>query len=73
VERLPNKQLPDGYHYLFSYFEYTGDDYEQDMRRMAADQETQRWWDLCKPCLEPTEDLPPGEVWAPMDQVFYQA
>ncbi|GAG27149.1 unnamed protein product, partial [marine sediment metagenome] len=56
----------------FSYFEYTGEDFEADMATMAADEETQRWWDECKPCLEPVEDLPPGEVWAPMESVFFQ-
>ena len=57
--------------YLFSYFEYTGDDFEADMAAMAADEETLRWWDECKPCLDPVEDLPPGEVWAPMQSVFF--
>ena len=28
--------------YLFSYYEYTGDNYEADMAKMAADSETQR-------------------------------
>ncbi len=65
------KELPDGHHYLFSYFEYMGDDLDADMKKMAAHKETQRWWAVCKPCLEPIEDLPPGEVWAPMDQVFF--
>ncbi len=66
-------KLPDGQHYLFSYFEYTGDDFEADMAHMAADAETQRWWAECKPCLEAVEELPPGEVWAPMQSVFFQA
>jgi len=65
-------RLPDGHHYLFSYFEYTGDDLDADMATMAADPEVRRWWDECKPCLEPVEDLPPGEVWAPMQSVFFQ-
>jgi L-rhamnose mutarotase len=67
------KELPDGRQYLFSYLEYAGDDFEQDMQKMAQHEETQRWWDLCKPCLEPVGDLPPGEVWAPMEQVFFHA
>ena len=66
------KKLPDGHHYLFSYLEYTGEDFEADMKRMAADEETQRWWAVCKPCLKPVEELPPGEVWATMQEVFYQ-
>lgn len=67
------KKLPDGHHYLFSYFEYVGNDFDADMKKMAANPETQKWWAICKPCLEPVEELPPGEVWAPMNQVFFHA
>ena len=28
---------------LFSYFEYTGDDFKADMEKMAADPGTQKW------------------------------
>jgi len=38
------RQLDDGQHYLFSYFEYTGNDFQADMAAMAADETTQRWW-----------------------------
>ena len=31
--------------YLFSYYEYDGDDFEADMAKMAADPNTQAWWD----------------------------
>lgn len=66
------KQLPDGEHYLFSYFEYTGDDFQADMAKMAADPETQRWWAECKPCMEATDPHnPPGEVWSPLDEIFH--
>ena len=67
------KTRPTGEHYLFSYVEYVGDDFQADMKRMAADREVQRWWAECKPCFEQIEDLPPGEVWAAMESVFYQA
>ena len=66
------KTLPGGEHYLFSYFEYAGDDFEADMQRMAADPEIQRWWGECKPCFDNVDNLPPGEVWAPADEVFHQ-
>lgn len=64
-------RLPDGHDYLFGYFEYLGDDYEADMQKMAADEETQRWWAVCKPMMQPVSDLPPGEVWTPLEEVFY--
>ncbi len=41
--------------FLFSYFEYTGTDFEADSARMAADPITQQWWDVCKPCQQPLE------------------
>ena len=39
--------------YMFSYFEYDGEDYEADMEKMAADPTTQHWWSLVKPLMQP--------------------
>lgn len=64
-------RMPDGQDYLFSYFEYVGDDFDAGIAAMAADGETQRWWALCKPLLTPIAVLPPGDVWAPMEEVFH--
>lgn len=58
--------------YLFSYYEYVGDDYEADMAKMAADPETQRWWAVCEPCQEPLETRTEGEWWTSMEEVFHQ-
>jgi len=58
--------------YLFSYFEYTGSDFELDMQKMAADPMTQKWWDVCKPCQVPLETCNEGEWWANMEEVFHQ-
>lgn len=57
--------------WLFSYFEYVGSDYDADMARMAADPETRRWWDVCKPCQEPLANRAEGEWWAAMEEVFH--
>ena len=57
--------------YLFSYYEYTGDDYAADMAKMAADPETQRWWSVCEPCQQPLETRASGEWWATMEEVFH--
>jgi len=65
------RRLPDGKHYLFSYFEYTGDDFAADMARMAADPVTQKWWAECMPCQEPFPDLAKGEWWATMEEIFH--
>lgn len=56
---------------MFSYFEYVGKDFDADMAKMAADPTTQRWWDVCKPLLEPLESRGPEEFWATMEEVFY--
>jgi len=56
---------------LFSYFEYSGSDFAADMARMAADQSTQEWWKLCKPCQEPLPTRKEGEWWADMEEVFH--
>jgi L-rhamnose mutarotase len=63
--------MPDGKSYLFSYFEYVGDDFAADMARMAADPATQEWWSVCKPCQEPLRDAAAGEWWAGMEEVFH--
>jgi L-rhamnose mutarotase len=65
------RQMPDGKHYLFSYFEYTGYNFEGDMALMAADPTTQQWWSHCIPCQEPLEGRAPGEWWASMEEVFH--
>lgn len=56
---------------LFSYFEYTGEDFDADMARMAADPETQRWWAVCSPCQTPLAPGGAGEHWASMAEVFH--
>ena len=66
------RKLPDGNHYLFSYFEYIGDDFAGDMAKMAADPTAQKWWDVCIPCQEPLQDPAEREWWAGMEEVFHQ-
>jgi L-rhamnose mutarotase len=65
------RQLDDGQHYLFSYFEYSGTDFAADIARMAADPTTQRWWSFCKPCQRPLANCAPEEWWANMEEVFH--
>lgn len=62
------------YHYnglLFAYMEYHGDDFDADMAKMAADETTQKWWDVCKPMQKPVEDRAEGEWWKTLDEVFH--
>jgi len=66
MRRLPDKKL-----YLFSYFEYVGNDYEKDMQGMAEDPLTLKWWDVCKPCHKPLEDRGEEEWWASTEEIFH--
>lgn len=65
------RRLEDGQYYLFSYFEYTGDNFDRDMQTMAADSTTQRWWSICGPCQQPLADRASSEWWANMEEVFH--
>jgi L-rhamnose mutarotase len=65
------RRLPDGNHYLFSYFEYYGQDFAADMAKMAADPLTQEWWAVCKPCQQPLPDVAAGQWWTDMEEVFH--
>ncbi|MBY9067175.1 L-rhamnose mutarotase [Hyphomonas sp. WL0036] len=56
---------------LVGLFEYHGTDYEADMKAMAEDPETQRWWALTDPCQTPLESVGADEWWAPMEEVFH--
>ena len=62
----------EGKFYLFAYLEYTGKDFDADMKRMAANPETVRWWKETDPCQSP---LPPaaaqGKIWADTKEVYF--
>ena len=65
------REVDDGQQYLFSYFEYQGTDFGADMAKMAADETTQRWWALCKPCQKPLDSQAADEWWSGMEEVFH--
>jgi L-rhamnose mutarotase len=56
---------------LFSYLEYTGDDYAADTAAIATDPVTQQWWALTEPCQQPVDGAGEGEWWAPLHEVFH--
>jgi L-rhamnose mutarotase len=56
---------------LFKYVEYTGDDFEADAARVAADPATQRWWALTSLCQQPLESVTEGQWWAAAEEVFH--
>lgn len=58
---------------LFSYFEYTGNDFDTDMRKMAEDSTTQRWWKETDLCQLPLPDaVAKKQVWSSMEGVFHE-
>jgi L-rhamnose mutarotase len=65
------REVAQGQFLLFSYFEYTGDDFAADMARMAADPETQRWWKETDPCQSPIPTRLDKEFWSRMEEVFH--
>ena len=60
----------EGTKYLFSYFEYTGSDYEADSKAIADDPETQGWWKETDPCQIQLSNRAPGANWSDMEMVF---
>ncbi len=65
------QEVEPGKFYLFSYFEYTGADFEADMARMAADPTTQKWWKETDPCQYAIPTHKPKEWWSRMEEVFH--
>lgn len=61
-----------GKSYLFAYLEYTGANFDADMKKMAADPETRRWWKETDPCQSPLPDAKKaGKIWADTKEVYH--
>ena len=59
-------------YYLFSHYEYVGNNYAADMKKIAADSVTQRWWRETAPCQIPLpEAAARSETWTEMEEVFH--
>ncbi len=57
--------------YLFASYDYVGDDFEADMKAMAADETTQRWWKETAPSQGRLPGTPEGEWWKRIPEVFH--
>ncbi len=58
----------DGKFYEFGYYEYTGENYEEDMAKLDAEPRNKQWLKICDPLQIPLE----GEKsWAIMERVYY--
>jgi len=60
-----------GKKYLFSYFEYIGNNLDKDLKEMALDEDTLRWWKETDNCQVRLPNAMPDENWHSMEQLFY--
>jgi L-rhamnose mutarotase len=56
---------------LFAYYEYHGEDWAADAKKMAADAGTQEWWAIHDPMQAPLATRKAGEWWAMAEEVFH--
>ena len=61
----------DGKMYLFSYFEYTGDDIAKDKAIMKADPKMGEWWKHTDPCQIRLPGTKEGDWWKSIPEVFH--
>ncbi len=64
-------ELDDDNLYLFAYYEYTGDDFEADMKKMADNETTQKWWKETDPLQIAQKNRKKGEHWMTIREVFH--
>ena len=57
--------------YLFKYFEYVGEDYEGDMKKLASEEENIKWLTFTDPCQQPVDTAEKGAWWATMEEIFH--
>jgi len=62
------QKMPDDKWYEFGYYEYTGNDFEGDMKKMGEEPRTIEWLKVCDPMQIP---LPGAEGWTDMEQVYF--
>ena len=58
----------EGKWYEFGYYEYTGDDYDGDMAKLAGEPRNIEWLKLCNPMQIP---LPGSQSWTQMEPVYH--
>lgn len=61
----------DGEKYLFSYFEYTGDDPKADFAKMAEDPTTrEKWWPITDAAQRRLPGTPEGQQWKRLERLM---
>lgn len=62
------QQMPDGKWYEFGYYEYTGDDFDGDMAKLAGEPRNIEWLKKCDPMQI---SLPGATGWTEMESVYF--
>lgn len=58
----------DGTYYEFGYYEYTGNDFEADMAKLAEEPRNKEWLSICDPMQVPLKGY---KSWAEMEEVYH--
>ena len=61
-------RLEDGNYYEFGYYEYTGDDFDRDMRALSEEPRNIEWLKICDPMQEPIGE---AKGWKEMETVYF--
>lgn len=57
---------------VFAYFEYVGEDFDGDMKKMEEDPITLKWWEHTHPCFQEYAIDPASQFYHDMKPIFYQ-
>ncbi|UII79881.1 L-rhamnose mutarotase [Flagellimonas sp. CMM7] len=57
-----------GEYYEFGYYEYVGNDFEADMKKMGEEERTIAWLKVCDPMQTPLEGY---KSWTEMERVYF--
>jgi L-rhamnose mutarotase len=58
---------------LFGYWEYHGEDWAADARRLDGEPAIRAWLAQTDPCQQPLSSAKEGEWWSVMEEVFHMA
>lgn len=61
-------KMDDGNYYEFGVYDYVGNNYEEDMAKLAAEPRNKEWLKVCDPLQMP---LKGEQSWKIMEQVYY--
>ena len=64
------QRVLDGEFYEFACYEYTGDNFDAYIARLASEPRNKEWHRLCDPMQNP---FPGSTGWSDMEQIFFNA